>query len=244
MEQIKSNRSKKLNQFLRARVSPESFVGLQLTAGLIALGVALAIFLVIAISVSSGNELTQLDTRINVWLHGHNTKQLTHLFRLISKLHSNLIVAVVTLAISAYLWLRHLRYWFLTFILAVFGGMLLNVALKNLFMRPRPHFEGSIRVLTTFSFPSGHTMLAAVFYGAVCAFAVSRLRGWVLRALAILWAIFMIALVGFGRMYLGVHYLSDVLGAMAEGCAWLALCFLVVGLIRDWRNRPKTRANQ
>ena len=228
-----THRSRKLNEFLRARISPEHFVGLQLTAGLIALGVALVLFSVIAVSVATGNDLTQLDTRINVWLHVHSTKQFTHLFRLTSKLHSNLVVAAVTLAISAYFWFKHLRYWFMMFTAAVFGGMLLNVVLKNLFVRPRPHFDDSIRVLTTFSFPSGHTMLASVFYGALCAFAVSRLRGWMLRAASILLAIFMVALVGFGRMYLGVHYLSDVLGAMAEGLAWLSVCFLTVGLIRE-----------
>ena len=123
----------------------------------------------------------------------------------------------------------------------VFGGMLLNVVLKNLFVRPRPHFDDSVRVLTTFSFPSGHTMLAAVFYGALCAFVVSRLRGWMLRVLAVFAAIFMIVLVGFGRMYLGVHYLSDVLGAMAEGLAWLSVCFLTVGLIRNSRNAVSVR---
>lgn len=236
-----ARRSKKLNEFLRARISPESFVGLQLTAGLVTICVALVLFGVIAVSVATGNDLTQLDTRINVWLHIHNTKQLTHVFRLISKLHSNLIVAVVTLTVSAYMWFRHLRYWLATFVSAVFGGMLLNVALKNLFVRPRPHFDDSIRVLTTFSFPSGHTMLAVVFYGALCAFVVSRLRGWVLRVFAVLLAMFMIALVGFARMYLGVHYLSDVLGAMAEGLAWLALCFLTVGLIRNWRKAVSVR---
>jgi undecaprenyl-diphosphatase len=232
---VLAGRSKRLNEFLRARISPESFVGLQLTAGLVALAVALLLFGVIAVSVATGNDLTQLDTRINGWLHLHNTKQFTHLFRLISKLHSNLIVAVITFALSAYLWFRHLRYWFVTFMSAVFGGMLLNVVLKNLFVRPRPHFDDSVRVLTTFSFPSGHTMLAAVFYGSLCAFVVSRLRGWILRATAVFVAVFMIVLVGFGRMYLGVHYLSDVLGAMAEGLAWLAVCFLTVGLIRNSR---------
>jgi undecaprenyl-diphosphatase len=230
-----AHRSKKLNEFLRARISPESFVGLQLTAGLVAFAFALVLFAVIAVSVAKENDLTQLDTQINVWLHLHITKQLTHLFKLISKLHSDLIVAVVTLALCAYLWFRHLRYWFLAFISAVFGGMLLNVVLKNLFVRSRPHFDDSIRVYTTFSFPSGHTMLATVFYGVLCAFVVSRLRGSMLRGLAILLAMFMIVLVGFGRMYLGVHYFSDVLGAMAEGSAWLALCFLIVGLIRNSR---------
>lgn len=236
-----THRATKLNGFLRARISPESFVGLHLTAGLLVLGVALVVFGVIAASVAKGNGLTLIDARLNLWLHLHNTSQLTRLFLFISKLHSNLIVAAVTLAISACLWLKHLRYWFMTVVLAVFGGMLLNVMLKYTFERPRPYFEDPIRVLTTYSFPSGHTMLATVFYGALWAFVVSRSRGWILRAAEIMLALFMIALVGFSRMYLGVHYLSDVLGAIAEGLAWLALCFLVVGLIRDWHLRTSVQ---
>jgi membrane-associated phospholipid phosphatase len=231
------SRTNKLNKFVRARLSPESFVGLQLTAGLVAFTIAAIIFVLLAEDVATADTLTLLDAQINVWLHAHNTPHLTTFFLLVSKLHSNLIVTTVMLAICVYLWSKHLRYWVLTFLLAVPGGMLLNVLLKLVFARPRPRFDDPILRLKTFSFPSGHTMLAVVFYGTLCVFAIARLRGWKMRAPAILLAAFMIALVGFSRMYLGAHYLSDVLGAMAEGFAWLAFCFLVVGLIREWARR-------
>lgn len=115
--------------------------------------------------------------------------------------------------------------------LAVFGGMALNFLLKNLFLRQRPHFNDAILTLTSYSFPSGHTMMATVFYGTLCALAASRTRDWRCRALAIFGAAILISLVGFSRIYLGAHFLSDVLAAIAEGLAWLAFCLIAVEVI-------------
>jgi undecaprenyl-diphosphatase len=75
-------------------------------------------------------------------------------------------------------------------------------------------------------------MLATVFYGTLCIFAFSRLRDWKLRVVMLMLAMVMIALVAFSRMYLGVHYLTDVCGAILEGVAWLALCFVVLGTLQ------------
>jgi undecaprenyl-diphosphatase len=70
-------------------------------------------------------------------------------------------------------------------------------------------------------------MMATVLYGSVAAYVLSTTKDWRWRVLTILAAAVLIVLVGFSRMYLGAHYLSDVLGAMAEGLAWLALCLTV-----------------
>jgi undecaprenyl-diphosphatase len=210
--------------------------GFNLTVGFLVLSAAIVLFSFIASDVAPGTTLTLIDARINVWLHTHNTALLTTVFLLISRLHSQLGIAIMTLAICIYLWSRHQCYWVLTILLAVFGGMLLNVLLKNLFTRQRPDPNSPILLLKTFSFPSGHTMLAVVFYGTLAALAVSRLRDGKSRVLAIVTAILMIALVGFSRIYLGVHYLSDVLGAIVEGLGWLALCLLSVDMIRHWQD--------
>jgi undecaprenyl-diphosphatase len=103
------------------------------------------------------------------------------------------------------------------------------------FHRPRPHFDDPILTLTSYSFPSGHSMMATVLYGVLAAYLVANTSDWRLRALVILLAGLLIALVGFSRMYLGAHYLSDVLGAMAEGLAWLSLCLTFVYSV--WRRR-------
>jgi membrane-associated phospholipid phosphatase len=214
---------------------PGSFIELHFTAALVALGIAIILFALIAADVVTGGAGTLIDARLSIWLHAHTTARLTTFFALISKLHSSLYVGIVIALICTYLWTKHLRYWVLSLLLSVCGGMLLNVALKDLFVRPRPSFSDTIPRLHTFSFPSGHTMVASVFYGSLCVLLVSRTQSWILRALAIVVAFLMIALVGFSRMYLGVHYLMDVMGAIAEGSAWLTTSFLIVALVRKHR---------
>jgi len=114
----------------------------------------------------------------------------------------------------------------------MFGGMLLNALLKLWFVRARPPFDNPILILRTYSFPSGHTMLATVFYVTLCVFVVTRLRNLKSRALAISFVILMIALVALSRMYLGAHYFTDILAALMEGIAWVAASLLLVDVIR------------
>ena len=102
--------------------------------------------------------------------------------------------------------------------------MLLNVLMKHAFGRARPMFADPMLTLTTYSFPSGHVAAATLFYGLLAAFMVSRIEAWRWRVLVTVLAFLMVALVALSRVYLGVHYLSDVLAALAEGIAWLAIC--------------------
>lgn len=114
-------------------------------------------------------------------------------------------------------------------------GMVLDFLLKIIFHRQRPRFEDSFLTFYGYSFPSGHTMAATLLYGLLAVFAVIALEAWRWRVGAVLCAFIMVLLVGFSRVYLGAHYLSDVLGAAAAGSAWLALSLTVVDTLR--RNR-------
>jgi len=203
---------------------------------LLVIGIALVVFLLLAADVTNAGPLTLIDARLSVWLHTNKSPGLIEFFLWVSKLHSNWCVTFATSAIAVYFWSKRLRYWILIWAISVWGGMLLNVALKLLFARPRAHFEDPIVTLHTFSFPSGHTILATVFYGTLCVFAFSSTRSHKVHALLVLLSLFMIALVGFSRMYLGAHYLTDVLGAIAEGAAWISLSLLFVGAVRRKRN--------
>jgi uncharacterized membrane protein YdjX (TVP38/TMEM64 family) len=115
-------------------------------------------------------------------------------------------------------------YWLLTLAAALAGGMLVNLILKASYERMRPHFNDPLLVLTSYSFPSGHTAGAVLFYGVLAAFLVSRFYDWRRRTGAVAGAILAVLLVAFSRMYLGAHYLSDVVAAMCASTVWLVLC--------------------
>lgn len=105
----------------------------------------------------------------------------------------------------------------------VVGVMLTNVGLKHLFKRDRPYFDEPLLTLHTYSFPSGHTASCVVFYGLLALFLCHFMRTNVARSVIVASAVVLMATVGFSRMYLGVHYLSDVIAATLEGCCWMLL---------------------
>jgi undecaprenyl-diphosphatase len=168
--------------------------------------------------------LTSADLEFSNWLHHNGNPTITAVMFAATFFGSTLAVIIISAGLGLYLlWKKHTP-WIITLGVCVFGGSLLNRLLKFLFRRPRPHFDDPILTLTSYSFPSGHTMMATVLFGTIAAYLFTRTRSVAARALIIAGAVLSVLLVAFSRIYLGAHYLSDVLAAMAEGTAWLALC--------------------
>jgi len=211
------------------------FLGLHLVAGVIVF--AAMTFTLGAISEDSRyrEPLTVADAQLSTWLHTHQTPLLTSAMFVVTSLGSSLIASCIAVVFGLYLIRRRRFYWLAAFLSSVYGGMLLNRILKYVFQRPRPHFDDPLLSLSSYSFPSGHTMTATVVFGVLAAYLFATTQNWRRRVVIVLVASFLILLVGFSRIYLGVHYLSDLLGAMAEGLAWLALCLTVV--YSFWRRR-------
>jgi undecaprenyl-diphosphatase len=115
---------------------------------------------------------------------------------------------------------------------ALAGGEALNLLLKELFARPRPFFVDPLLPVTGYSFPSGHAMVALVAYGMLAYFAILALRSWQARAAVVLGTSLLVLLIGFSRMYLGVHYFSDVLAGFAAGGVWLSALITAMEIIR------------
>jgi membrane-associated phospholipid phosphatase len=170
------------------------------------------------------NAIFSLDLQVAQWFHLHAFEPMTSFMVWVSLLHSTAGALILAGVFAAYLWRRQAHYWVLAVVASVPGGMLLNVLLKYVFQRGRPVFAQPLVTLTTYSFPSGHTVAAILLYGVLASYLVMERRRPAVLAWALPGCVLMVLLVAISRMYLGAHYLSDVLGAMVEGVAWLALC--------------------
>lgn len=136
------------------------------------------------------------------------------------------VLTLATLAVAGFFLLQRKRASTLYLLVAVGGGLLLSTLAKNLFDRPRPDLVPYGSIVHTASFPSGHSMLAAVVYltlGALVArtFPQRRLKVYVLCLVTLI-----TILVGVSRVYLGVHWPTDVLAGWLAGVAWACLCML------------------
>jgi undecaprenyl-diphosphatase len=205
-------------------------------AGWLAFFVAGTLFFSLAWNVSSAAAITQVDTRVANWLHAHHAGPLTAFMLVVTHANSTIAMTALSVGFAYMLWRMRELYWMLTLAAAMIGGLTLNVMLKHAYERARPEFEDPVVVLHSFSFPSGHTTGATLFYGVLAAFLVSRYYDHRRRVAIVVTAIVVIALVAFSRMYLGAHFLSDVLAAVSSSTAWLVVCLSAVhGLVKHKR---------
>lgn len=226
---------------LRTGLSPGSYFGLQITAGVLIFAAGAWLFGGIAEDVVTGDSIIALDLEAERWFHSHQTPWLNRFLSGVSRLHEWPAITGATVLFLLYLlWRRDWR-WMTTVVCAVPGGMLLDALLKVAFHRARPTLSTLAAVLHTYSFPSGHVMAATLLYGVAAAYLSTRLAVWYGVVLAVLVAGSMVAMVAFSRVYLGVHYLSDVLSAAAAGVTWLALCLMAVDTL--WYRRGRRHNN-
>jgi undecaprenyl-diphosphatase len=235
------NRFYQACRFVQARLSPVGVFGLYLTIGTAALVGAAWLFGGIAEDLMTGDPLVAVDACISEWFRLHADPRLTTGMQFATALASTATIGVLfALMTGIFLWKR-LWYGLASLVLVVAGGVLLNLMLKDLFDRARPGWADPLMALTDPGFPSGHTMMATLVYGFAAVFLIPGIRSWPWRFVIATSAILLVLLVALSRMYLGAHYLSDVLAAMAAGIAWLALCLTAVEILRRQRQAHATQ---
>lgn len=225
----------RLYKFIAARLTPGEELGLHLTVGVALMLVAAWVFGSIAEEVVEAEEITIIDDWLARWFHARASPGFTDAMLLITHWHNTLGISLMALVLGIWLYVKKAHYWLLTLVIAVPGGMLLNVLLKYTFQRARPSWDNPLLTLSTYSFPSGHTVGATLLYGLLAAYLVVLSRSWRTRVAVMAAVCLMIGLVGLSRMYLGVHYLSDVLAAVVEGCGWLVVCITGCSTLRRRR---------
>jgi undecaprenyl-diphosphatase len=219
--------------------SPRAALALRLAVGALLLIAAAWLFGAIAEDVVTSDRLTVLDVEVARWLRAHATPELTRWLLLVTDLHSTIAVSCyAAIVATALAWRREWRRLATVFV-CVAGGLALNVLMKLAFHRARPVLDDPLLTLASYSFPSGHVAGSTLMYGLIVAWAFTRTRRPLVRAAVVAAAAGAIVLVAFTRMYLGVHYLSDVVAAFAEGVAWLALC--LSALTAFWGRAPRAR---
>lgn len=219
--------------FATARFSREKYLGLHLTIGLLVSLAALWLFAGITEDVVHHDPLTRLDLAFADWLHSQTTPLGNAIFNAVSLIGSPVVVGALGLSVMVILFVKRQRTMLLGWIAAFAGAGFLNCALKRAIQRPRPSYSLEYLHGDSFSFPSGHAMGSLVAYG-MLAYVLITLwtedRGRQ-TAIVVLTAAVVLA-IGVSRLYLGVHYFSDVVGGFAAGLVWLAACISGVEIAR------------
>ena len=215
-----------------------SLLGLELLGGLIALTAGAWVFGLMAEDLAEGD--TRVDERLAIWLHEHASPRWTEFFEAVTFLGNVPTLAVVTLAASVVLWRKRRITELQLLLLAAIGAEILTVGLKLGFERQRPFFADPLATESTYSFPSGHSSVSLAVYGTIGFIAARHLRTRSRQIAVLAAAPSLVLLIGFSRLYLGVHYLSDVVAGFSIGLAWVALCVVLLHLRLRLKARRQT----
>jgi len=218
--------------FVARRFAAGEYLGLHLTIGLLLSLGALWLFGGIAEDVIHHDPITQFDVTVANLLHQHATPTITELAKGITRLGSPVTISIWGLMVAVVLLTRKEYLTAGGWVAALLGGGLLDGMLKLIFHRQRPTWDVPIITAHGFSFPSGHAMGSLVAYGMLAYVVWLALgRTWERVTLAGC-TLLLILLIGLSRMYLGVHYFSDVMAGYAAGTVWLTACITGLEVVR------------
>ncbi len=215
-------------------------IGIFLVAGLVIGMAGTAAFVALADEVREG-DTQAFDEAVIRWIQGHHSPLLDRVMIELTALGTGTTVLMIVVVAGLFLTLTQHKYSAILLLVATSGGLALNGILKLGFDRPRPSiFVPAVHTVSS-SFPSGHAMSSAIVYGTV-AYLAARLhrRRWA-RWVVMMFALVVIVLISFSRMYLGVHYPSDVLAGVIIGLAWAGFCMATLEAIQRYALRRAPR---
>ena len=187
------------------------------------------------------NELAEIDESVTEYVISFRNDDLTRYFTFITDMGDRNAYIIITIFLAGYYFFKHRSWKFilqttLVLLLATFS----NIVLKRVFNRARPSLDHLVTV-NTLSYPSGHAMSATAFYGFLIYLCLRyRMRRW-LKVLLVIVLTVIILSIGLSRIYLGVHYPSDVAAGFVGGLIWIAFCAVVFNLFELLRKRQQQK---
>jgi undecaprenyl-diphosphatase len=192
----------------------------------------------------SDQQIVDFDSIVISAIQGLESPGLTSIMKFFTTIGSSPVVIVLSLFLLFFLYkVLHHRIELILFITALVGSVILNDLLKNLFHRTRPNLHRLIDI-SGYSFPSGHAMTAFTVYGIIAFLLwrhISTKRG---RILLILFTVFMILMIGISRVYLGVHYPSDIIGGYLASGFWLSTLIWFFQFYQEKRKNKGSRMSE
>lgn len=220
------------------RLSPSASLGLHLALGFAAVLAAAALFAEIAEHLGTATQLGpvgQLDDALSSTLRHTVSRPTLQAFAWVTHFGDTATLTGLCTAVALWLLWRQRRALALGWVLAVAGNSVLNVSLKGIFERVRPLHEHGLAMAQGYSFPSGHSSGSVVAYGMLAYVVLRNLPAtaprWVGLPVLLLAASIAFA-TGWSRVFLQVHYASDVLAGFASGLAWLVVCISGLETVR------------
>jgi membrane-associated phospholipid phosphatase len=226
-------------------LSAEGYLGLHLVIGF---ALALATFLLfqnIADEVFETQAVLAADARAQAIARTIASPLLTELMKWASLVGSSPFLSVLSVLVGVTLYKNQTKRRLYAFAATMIGGGLLNVLLKLYYQRPRPSEFPPLVTAHGHSFPSGHSMGSMLFFGSlayVLYISLERSRAW--RLAAVVLCILAAMIIGASRIYLGVHYFSDVVAGFTAGLCWIGVCLSGTEAWARWRDWRRARREE
>jgi len=220
--------------------APRSERALELTllASLSGSVLALVLFAWLAQVMVAGGS-SRFDLQVRLWAHQFASPAMTSAMRLLSTVGSGVVLtgfSIVLVLIFIGLEWRRAGALLAT---AMGGAVVLDLTLKDLFPRPRPEPFFDLAAPHSYSFPSGHALASFCFFGVLAGLIMARVSARLARVIIWLAAALLVAAIGFSRVYLGVHYPTDVLAGYAAAAVWVSAVVAVDRYRRRRNGAPK-----
>ncbi|MDD3144617.1 MAG: LssY C-terminal domain-containing protein [Candidatus Gracilibacteria bacterium] len=216
-------------KFLNNRVSKNIFTGLPLTILILLFIYIMVEYLLFTDAVLDGKMITQIDVRLSEFFYYFRDQRLINFFLLISYLGSKIIVLLVIFISTTILYFRGKKQEIIGLLVSVFTSTFVVVISKLLIERNRP--ELAVYIENNYSFPSFHATISVSLYGYIIYFLAKKYKSWKTKVNIYFLGIIIAFFIGFSRLYLNVHYLSDVISGWFLGTLGLLFGITIIGYI-------------
>lgn len=213
------NKYPRIFYFYKTRIDKAKFTGLPLTVFGLCFFYILILFLSTVEDFVTSDIIVEADARLNTLLYVFRNATLVNFFMWVTLLGEIEVVVTFMIIISLALFIMHKKWHILGLWLSVVGSEGFTYLTKIIFHRPRP--VNAVILEHSASFPSGHATISISFYGFIVYILVKKMKKKRHRILITMLGVIFVALIGFSRLYLGVHYLSDVWAGYLVGLLWL-----------------------